>query len=167
MWRVRRVPRVRKTATGSTTDVLFVGPRAVFRGASCALLCSAVLACLRCFPVLCSVSPVPLVGVLWCCLWFLVVSRQVSLSTVVSWRHVAELVYLSGPVAHCSVVGCVSWLCPPLLRSVPWCCESACCRAVVPWCLFCGAARVCLLCPPLTNSAKPVVTIFRFAKKTK
>ena len=108
--------------------VLFVDPRAVFCSAFFAALCRAVLTRLHCFPLLCSVAFVVLVGILWCCLWIVVARHRVLMSAVFSWRRIAASASL---VLPCCVLRCAMVLCCPVLSPAVLCCLVVlCCRAL-------------------------------------
>ena len=96
-----------------------------------------------------------------CCLWLLVARSRWPL--LFPGGRLRRWCTCLAPWPPDLVLAVVRRGAPALLRSLLWFCVSVWCRAVVPWCLFCGAARVYLVCPRLTTSAKPVITIFRFA----
>ena len=144
--------------------LLSVALRAVVCGACRAALCCAVLARLSCFPVLCSFAFVVLVGVLWCCLWSLVVHRRLSLFAGVSCRCVAALASL---VLPCCVLRCVVVPRYPVRCPVVLCCLVVlCCRALL---VLGGLLLSVLSCWwrlfvyfSLKTSAKPVKKVFHF-----
>ena len=119
-------------------------------GLSGVLVCASVVLSLWLLFVRCSLAPLALAGVVWCCLLCLGVCCWAWLSSVVSWWVLVSC--FGGAVAvwprgspPCGLMWCVLVFCCPALCSVALCCRVVvCCRALL---FVCVVACACCLFP--------------------